>query len=53
MVRAAAPADARSTFSSLSLPSSPDSSASKYSYGKVIFESLALVNPTGDLGTTP
>ncbi|WP_214466409.1 ABC transporter substrate-binding protein [Microbacterium flavescens] len=30
-----------------------DSSASKYSYGKVIFESLALVNPTGDLGTTP
>lgn len=30
-----------------------DSSASKYSYGKVIFETLALVNPTGDLGTTP
>ena len=30
-----------------------DSSASKYGYGKVIFESLALVNPTGDLGTTP
>ncbi len=30
-----------------------DSSASKYAYGKVIFESLALVNPTGDLGTTP
>lgn len=30
-----------------------DSSASKYSYGKVIFEPLALVNPTGDLGTTP
>ena len=29
-----------------------DSSASKYGYGKVIFESLALVNPTGDLGTT-
>lgn len=30
-----------------------DSSASKYGYGKVIFESLALLNPTGDLGTTP
>ncbi|WP_169581072.1 MULTISPECIES: ABC transporter substrate-binding protein [Microbacterium] len=30
-----------------------DSSASKYAYGKVIFEPLALVNPTGDLGTTP
>jgi len=30
-----------------------DSSGSKYGYGKVIFESLALVNPTGDLGTTP
>ncbi|TBN57876.1 ABC transporter substrate-binding protein [Glaciihabitans arcticus] len=30
-----------------------DSSASKYAYGKVIFETLALVNPTGDLGTTP
>lgn len=30
-----------------------DSSASKYAYGKVIFESLALVNPTGDLRTTP
>lgn len=30
-----------------------DSSASKYGYGKVIFEPLALVNPTGDLGTTP
>lgn len=30
-----------------------DSSASKYGYGKVIFESLALVNPTGDLNTTP
>ncbi|WEK14936.1 MAG: ABC transporter substrate-binding protein [Candidatus Microbacterium phytovorans] len=30
-----------------------DSSASKYGYGKVLFESLALVNPTGDLGTTP
>ena len=30
-----------------------DSSASKYSYRMVIFESLALVNPTGDLGTTP
>lgn len=30
-----------------------DSSASKYGYAKVIFESLALANPTGDLGTTP
>lgn len=30
-----------------------DSSASKYGYGKVVFESLALLNPTGDLGTTP
>ncbi|GAA1922442.1 ABC transporter substrate-binding protein [Microbacterium aoyamense] len=30
-----------------------DSSASKYGYGKVIFESMALLNPTGDLGTTP
>jgi peptide/nickel transport system substrate-binding protein len=30
-----------------------DSSASKYGYGKVIFEPLALVNPTGDLKTTP
>lgn len=30
-----------------------DSSASKYGYAKVIYESLALVNPTGDLGTTP
>jgi peptide/nickel transport system substrate-binding protein len=30
-----------------------ESSASKYAYGKVIFEPLALVNPTGDLGTTP
>ncbi|GAA2983521.1 peptide/nickel transport system substrate-binding protein [Microbacterium terrae] len=30
-----------------------DSSASKYAYGKAIFEPLALVNPTGDLGTTP
>lgn len=30
-----------------------DSSASKYSYRMVIFEPLALVNPTGDLGTTP
>lgn len=30
-----------------------DSSASKYGYGKVIFETLALVNQTGDLGTTP
>ncbi|MFT4215441.1 MAG: ABC transporter substrate-binding protein [Microbacterium sp.] len=30
-----------------------DSSASKYGYAKVIFESLALINPTGDLGTTP
>jgi peptide/nickel transport system substrate-binding protein len=30
-----------------------DSSASMYSYRMVIFESLALVNQTGDLGTTP
>lgn len=30
-----------------------DSSASKYGYSMVIFERLALVNPTGDLGTTP
>ncbi|MGO2748107.1 ABC transporter substrate-binding protein [Microbacterium sp.] len=30
-----------------------DSAASKYGYAKVIFEPLALVNPTGDLGTTP
>ena len=30
-----------------------DSAASKYSYGSVIFERLALINPTGDLGTTP
>lgn len=30
-----------------------DSSAAKYGYRKVIFEPLALVNPTGDLGTTP
>ncbi|MFS0866741.1 ABC transporter substrate-binding protein [Microbacterium sp. 179-B 1A2 NHS] len=30
-----------------------DSSASKYGYAKVMFEPLALVNPTGDLGTTP
>ncbi|MGW6130710.1 ABC transporter substrate-binding protein [Cellulomonas sp. NPDC055163] len=30
-----------------------DSSAAKYGYAKVIFEPLALVNPTGDLGTTP
>ena len=30
-----------------------DSSASKYGYAKVIFEPLALVNPTGDLSTTP
>lgn len=30
-----------------------DSSAMKYGYAKVIFEPLALVNPTGDLGTTP
>lgn len=30
-----------------------DSSASKYGYAKVIFEPLALVNPTGDLETTP
>jgi peptide/nickel transport system substrate-binding protein len=30
-----------------------DSSAAKYAYRMVMFESLALVNPTGDLGTTP
>src|SRR5690554_5045426 len=30
-----------------------DSSASKYGYAKVIFEPLALVNPTGDLSTAP
>lgn len=30
-----------------------DSSASKYGYARVIYEPLALVNPTGDLGTTP
>jgi len=30
-----------------------DSAAFKYGYAKVIFEPLALVNPTGDLGTTP
>jgi peptide/nickel transport system substrate-binding protein len=30
-----------------------DSAASKYGYAKVIFEPLALMNPTGDLGTTP
>lgn len=30
-----------------------DSSASKYAYRMVIFEPLALVNPTGDLATTP
>lgn len=30
-----------------------ESSASMYSYGSVIFERLALINPTGDLGTTP
>lgn len=30
-----------------------DSSAAKYGYAKVMFEPLALVNPTGDLGTTP
>lgn len=30
-----------------------DSAASKYGYRMVIFEPLALVNPTGDLGTTP
>ena len=30
-----------------------DSSAAKYSYRMVMFEPLALVNPTGDLGTTP
>ncbi|MBB2921730.1 ABC transporter substrate-binding protein [Cellulomonas cellasea] len=30
-----------------------DSSAMKYGYAKVIFEPMALVNPTGDLGTTP
>ena len=34
-------------------PYQAESSAAKYGYGKVIFESLALVNPTGDLGTTP
>jgi peptide/nickel transport system substrate-binding protein len=34
-------------------PYQAESSAAKYAYGKVIFESLALVNPTGDLGTTP
>ena len=30
-----------------------DSSASKYAYRMLIFEPLAMVNPTGDLGTTP
>ncbi len=30
-----------------------DSSASKYGYGKVIYETLALVNQTGDRGVTP
>src|SRR6188474_3147744 len=30
-----------------------DSSAAKYAYRMVMFEPLALVNPTGDLGTTP
>ena len=30
-----------------------DSSASKYGYAKVIYEPLALVNQTGDKGTTP
>lgn len=30
-----------------------DSSASKYGYAKVIYEPMALLNPTGDLGTTP
>lgn len=30
-----------------------DSAASKYAYSKVIWEPLALVNPTGDLETTP
>jgi peptide/nickel transport system substrate-binding protein len=30
-----------------------DSSASKYGYGKVIFETLGLVNQTGDRGVTP
>lgn len=30
-----------------------DSSASMYGYAKVIYEPLALVNPTGDLGTVP
>ena len=30
-----------------------DSSASKYGYGKVIFETLALVNQTGDRGVIP
>ncbi len=30
-----------------------DSSASKYGYGKVVFETLGLVNQTGDRGVTP
>lgn len=30
-----------------------DSAASKYGYGKVIFETLGLVNQTGDRGVTP
>ena len=30
-----------------------DSSASKYAYRMVMFEPLALLNPTGDLATTP
>lgn len=30
-----------------------DSAASKYGYAKVVFETLALVNQTGDRGTTP
>lgn len=30
-----------------------ESSASKYGYQAVVFERLALINPTGDLGTTP
>ena len=34
-------------------PYQAESSASKYAYRMVIFESIALVNPTGDLGTTP
>lgn len=30
-----------------------DSAASKYGYAKVVFETLALANQTGDRGTTP